>query len=1151
MKDATLASVFRPATRFHRSTDLVRDFGTAGALEGYFLTDFVKECLARITQGANEGSSARAWRLTGDYGSGKSSFALFLAESLSHPQRLPARLQTEVFSSLPKLRKASYVPLLVVGAREPMSLAIVRGLLKLTQQLFPSKSGLEERLVKLSRATDTISDQVVTDLVEEVTHKIVSQRKGTGLLLILDEVGKFLEYAAQHPDRQDVFLLQKLGERASRSADEPFLFVCLLHQGFNAYADSLATPAKREWEKVAGRLEEIPFQQPLDQVVLLLAAALNPDARRLKQNQLAGLQKSMDAAIRLGWYGATSSRTTLRNQATALYPIDPMVVPVMVRTFQRYGQNERSMFNFLFSFEPLGLQAFAATSLSEATPLRLHHFYDYVRANLGHRLAVASYRTHWSVIESVVESFPAHDTLDVQVMKAVGMLNLLNSDEALPTEEAVSWAVAGADEAGRDQVKEVLRRLRSNKHLFFRGAGRGYCLWPHSSVDIDARYEDAKRAIPAVDSWAQAISRLLDTRPLVARRHYIEKGNLRYLRVVYCSVAELADRAKQEPVDADGQILVPLCETETEHRQAVKFAAEASITGKHSYIRLIAVPRSLDRLSGIVLDSLRWDWVATHTPELNNDRYAREEIVRFQTDALNRLERSVQDLVGLNRSSGRLQLSWFHQGKPIPVPNGRELVGLLSTLCDELFDRAPRIHNELVNRHQLSSAAAGARMRLLECMFASADQPGLGLPEDKSPPEKSMYLSVLKETGLHRASEAGSWTLGEPINRDPGNVRPAIQAIRRFLERHADERVSVSKLMAHLRQPPYGVRDGIIPILLAVVTIADQKDIAVYENGTFLRDVGKDAFLRLSKNPERFDIQFCRIEGQRAEMFQQLAGLLTNRTESTKAPELLDLVRDLCGQVASLPEYSRQTQRLSKRALAVRAAILGAQEPVRLVFHQLPQACGFGVFGPTTSVSAREAKSFAQTLKDAVEEIRAAYPALEGRIVEALAQQLDVANSNPGKVREQLSRRAEILLPRVSDLKLKALCLRLEDSFLPLNQWVESVGSLLGLRPPTKWKDEDEQTFDRELLELSGQFLRAEAVTFALGEGKKSGQAIRVALTQPTGKERQQVLFVSEDQTADFERLKDEISKLVIKHRHIGLAAASQVLWEQIKAQPK
>lgn len=75
--------------------------------------------------------------------------------------------------------------------------------LALRRNIFPTKGALEERLAKLSRSENTISDQVVTDLVEEVTHKIVSLRRGAGLLLILDEVGKFLEYAAQHPDRQD------------------------------------------------------------------------------------------------------------------------------------------------------------------------------------------------------------------------------------------------------------------------------------------------------------------------------------------------------------------------------------------------------------------------------------------------------------------------------------------------------------------------------------------------------------------------------------------------------------------------------------------------------------------------------------------------------------------------------------------------------------------------------------------------------------------------------------------------------------------------------------------------------------------------------------------------------------------------------------
>lgn len=1148
MTDNTLASALRPATRFLRSTDLVRDFEDPSALTGYYLTEFGKQCFARITEGLSAGSSARAWRLTGDYGSGKSSFALLLAASLAEGRRLPPRLQAEIGAVQPHARQARYVPLLVTGSREAMAVAIVRGLHDLHQKHFArAKSGLDDRLKRYSQSDGPIADHVVVQLVQEVTAKLIEHKIGRGLLLVLDEVGKFLEYAALYPDKQDVFLLQKLGEYASRSGEEPFLLVCLLHQGFNAYADALATGTKREWEKVAGRLEEIQFQQPLDQVVLLMASALNGDASRFDEKQLKGFRQSMDIAIQLGWFGATSSRATLRQQAAGLYPIDPFVVPVLVRLFQRYGQNERSVFNFLFSYEPMGLTAFASCELKTAVPFRLHHFYDYVRVNLGQRLSVASYRSHWVVIESVIDSFPAEDEMELQVMKTVGMLNLLNNDDLVPTEPALQWAVAGAKEDGHKAVSRALRRLRAAKLVFYRGEGRGFCLWPHSSVDIEARYDEAKREIPHVGSWAKAISGLLDTSPLVARRHYIATGNLRFLRVVYCAVADLSKHAAAEPVDADGAIIVPLCENDQEHRTALKLAPPASAATRAEFIRLIAVPRSLDRLAGIILDSLRWDWVVTHTPQLNNDQYARDEVSRFRADALNRLERAVQDFVGLNRTSSRLQLAWFHRSERVRLDTGRDLLSFISNCCDDAFAKAPAIHNELVNRRALSSAAAAARMRLIELMFLHADKPDLGIPAGKNPPEKSMYLSVLKNTGLHREVGPGHWELGEPRASDPCRVRSALQEIRDLLEKHADQRYSVNALMAHLRRPPFGLRDGIIPLLLAVVAIADKRDVAVYENGTFLRDVGRDAFLRLSKNPERFDIQYCKIDGARAELFQQLVGLLKLRDRAAKKPELLDLVRDLCKLVADLPEYARNTKKLGKRALAVRTAILEAQEPVVLVFHQLPVACGFAKFGPSSAPTAREAESFANALRDAIEEIRGAYPALETRVLRALAQSFDFGHKNFATMRLELAERAEAIAVLASDIKLKGLALRLMDPALPQEQWVDSVGSFLGLRPPTKWKDEDEDVFSRELALLSGRFKRAEAVVFATPGQKIGARALRIALTKADGSERQQVLFVSPGEEKALHLLKVEIARLVAQNPHVGLAAASQVVWEELK----
>jgi len=1149
MSEKPLSSAFRPTKRFLRSTDLVRDFDDPSALNGYCLTDFTQHCFTRIADGLAPSSSARSWRLTGDYGSGKSSFALLLAAGLSDGYRLPRHIQERLLPQIPRLRNVHYVPLLVTGTREAMAVAIIRALWELHQKHFSrgAKSALEERLQKLSESKVYIPDHIVVQLIQEVTTKLIANKKGTGLVLILDEVGKFLEFAALYPEKQDVFLLQKLGEYASRSGSEPFIFICLLHQGFNAYADALATGTKREWEKVAGRLEEIYFQHPLDQIVVLLASAINLDTSKIDSAQIKSIRSSMEAAIRLSWFGAAASRGTLRDYAARLYPLDPFVLPVLVRIFQRYGQNERSIFSFLYSFEPHGFHDFAARDLKTATPFRLHHFYDYIRVNLGHRLAVASYRSHWSVIESVIDSFPASDEIDVRVMKTIGILNLLNNDDLMPTEEVLQWAIAGPDEEGKKWVNSALSRLKKAKIVFFRGEGRGFCLWPHSSVDIEARFDEAKRQIPRIGNFSKAISNLLDSRPIVARRHYIETGNLRFLRIIYCSVSEIEEHVKLDPNNADGSIIVPLCENSNEHGQAIKQAQISSMTKSADFIRLIAVPRALDRLSGIILDSLRWDWVVTNTPELNNDRYAREEVSRFRTDALNRLERGVHDLVGLSRTSGRLQLTLFSKGEKVPIHSGRDLLTFVSKCCDAAFSKAPIIHNELINRQSLSSAAAAARMRLIELMFSHANKPMLNIPEGKNPPEKSIYLSVLKKTGLHRIGPNGDWALGEPVEDGPCKVGNALREIRKHLEANADQRLSIAVLMQHLRRPPFGLRDGLIPLLLAVIAIADKRDVAVYENGTFLRDVGKDAFLRLSKNPEKFDIQYCKIEGSRAELFQQLVGLLKLPYRNEKDTELLGLVRELCDILAKLPDYTRTTNKLSKRALAVRAAILSAQEPITLIFYQLPEACGFQRFGPTTPVSTREAQSFAGVLKDAIEEIRCAYPALESRILQSLGQSFDYGQKSAEDMRRSLAERAERVSYNATEMRLKAFSMRIEDTLLTMAQWIESVGSLLGLRPPSRWKDEDENVFTNELATMSGRFKRAEAVYFASNSAKANDRAMRVALTHGDGTERHQVVFVSQEDEAALRQMKAEIGRLIAKRKQIGIAAASQVIWDELK----
>lgn len=266
MTDVKISKLLNIQRRFLRSAQLERDFHDPAALQGYVVTTQTRQSFDRIVEGLDIKSGQRAWRITGDYGSGKSSFALLLAQLFSGKDSdLPPQIRKCLDLSKIRQSRIRLLPILVTGSREPLAVAISRSLCNALDGTFDgrSKSKVLENLKEaLSDSTVVISDQSALQFLLDANSELIAKEKAQGLLIILDELGKFLEFAAYHPDRQDIFLLQRLAELSTRSGKEPIFTIGLLHQGFNAYANQLSQSAQREWEKVAGRFDEILFDQP-------------------------------------------------------------------------------------------------------------------------------------------------------------------------------------------------------------------------------------------------------------------------------------------------------------------------------------------------------------------------------------------------------------------------------------------------------------------------------------------------------------------------------------------------------------------------------------------------------------------------------------------------------------------------------------------------------------------------------------------------------------------------------------------------------------------------------------------------------------------------------------------------------------------------
>ena len=1159
----TIASLFHINPRFLRSIHLERDFSAPDSCTEYIPTDFTKSCLERLAEGLSANSTRRAWRLTGDYGTGKSSFALFLAHLYSgHQNGQLEQLQRSINTEGIYFDNPGLTPILVTGNRSSLRNALQLALRKSLAITNPniSKAKLPPRLrriveisaedaplqVEFQSNQDEIpgigDEEIVEGLIQFSTF-IKSESKGAGVLLIVDELGKFLEFAAMYPERQDIYLLQQLAEAASRSGDTPLFVLGLLHQGFSAYADHLDGASRQEWEKVAGRFEEILFNQPLEQVIPLLSSALGVKTKDVPVQHREQARTQMEFALERGWYGPVPLHDGLLDKAAKLFPLDPLAVPIIVRTMHRFGQNERSLFSFLQSSEPFGLQAYAAQhSLGNARPYRIHDFYDYVRANLSHSLNLTSVQTHWSAIDSVISGYASGKSLEIEVMKTVGMLNLLNANDLLPTETVVVQAVAGTREDLHIDVRDATETLKHEKRVLYdRGIVGGLCLWPHTSVDLNAAYKNAQRTVGSIQGVSERIKAYLEPRPIVARRHYIQTGNLRHFEIQYLSASEFAQSMPPLNEGVDGKIIIVLCDSLQERQQALQVAESIN----HPQV-IIAIPTPLHSVAGYLWDFLCWEWVGRNTLELNTDPYASEEVSRQQDAARIRLEKRISDLIDLRGYSGEMRFDWFSEGEQLSFSTGQQLLKHLSDVCDRVFAKAPKIQNELMNRQNLSSAAAGARMRLIGAMFEKEFQPNLGMQGHKRLPEMSMYLSILKPGNIHVEGEK-TWYIQEPSpDADQYYILPTLKRIDGLLKSEADKKLNVSSLFTELRKPPYGVRDGLIPFLLAIYIVAHRQDIAVFEDGTFLREMRGDDFLRLIKAPEYFEIQHSEIEGIRASVFDRLIKVLgIQQTSDERNTRILDVVQPLCSFVVELPEYVHNTKKLSQAAIDVRDKLMSAGEPAPLLFRALPIACGHPQFDVTESVDNTRVQDYAEELKLYLTELKNAYTELLERLKSAIFEAFDVMDSNSQR-RSSLVKRAEALRVSVSESQLKALCGRLSDKNLSETKWIESVASFIASKPPSYWVDSDESTFQNKLAEFAERFKHVESIYFGTIGIPEGSNGIRLSITRTDGSEHAEVMYPRPEEEKELADIQKQIQALLKKHNRLGLAAIARAVWDEL-----
>ena len=526
----SLAQHIGVSTIYTRSVNIERDKDLRYS-NNYILTSRGIQTLKSIIARFPAKDVPRAWSLIGPYGAGKSSFALFLASLLSNPAtskqsvRLLKDRDPALAKAINKETKGTegYLTVMISGTPESLEFRYLRALYYAMTNYYQHRKGKKPDIFKkmhLVLANKELSTAELISITQDC-QRTLSLSGCPGILIVFDELGKFLEYESLRQESSSIFLLQLLAEHAYKNHSTKLFIVVLLHQSIERYAVGVSEYLKNEWAKIQGRFEEIPYLDSPEQVLRIVEKAIVPTSS-FSANIEAKIKRTVQSTIKILHKESLlgEARESMEGLFKNLYPLHPLSAIILPYLCQLISQNERTLFSYLSSAEHNGFREM----LNKTEPGKFilpAHIFDYFLMNQatlgGDHLA----QRRWAEVVAATERMNNLGVLELGLLKTIGIINLLGNRGGIRASASILTSVYGA------KTKELLTSLLRPSAIVHRKFNNEYRIWQGSDFDLDKAVTQHTRQIGSF-SLADELSDNMQLPPIVARKYSIEKGALRY-----------------------------------------------------------------------------------------------------------------------------------------------------------------------------------------------------------------------------------------------------------------------------------------------------------------------------------------------------------------------------------------------------------------------------------------------------------------------------------------------------------------------------------------------------------------------------------------------------------------------------------------------
>ena len=1047
------------------STNIVRD----GSKQiDYVVTPNTKEIFDRIF--VNNYGSNKSFNLIGNYGTGKSTFLWALEKNLN---------REEIFFNNISSDSDNIVDFEFI-------------------KIIGENSSLLNVLSKALKLRGEFSNAKIIKALERLRLRALKERKG--LVLIVDEFGKFLEYASRNKHTDELYLLQQISEWANNDSNETY-FIITLHQNFASYGKNLSNQDKLEWEKIKGRFVDLVFNEPVEQLIYFASKKLKefliPEKLELNFSKLTNL---IQGSKLVG-----HNKIINENLSNSLYPLDWLSSNVLVNSLQRYGQNERSLFSFLNDDTDYSIQNLNGDFYT------ISNVYDYLvnslatDINSGDNPHRAQWLSTFRALERAELIFEEDYFNASEVIKTIGLVNIFSKAGGSFNNDFISEYFSltrGID------VTEILQKLKTAGIVRFYKHSNKINFLEGTDLDLEQELITISKEINPNFSISSEIKNRVNLPVLLIKRYSFETGTKRFFEYrVFDSFDDLSDA---EGV-LDGHINLVFDEIKI---------SKIKNKSKEFPSNIFVLYKNASQIKNEVLMIIKYDkLLEKHQQDINALKLLNEER-KFHLDQL-------ENLV-INKLFNNEKNIWINNGVVEPILSKHKLYEWLTQICYSIYKKTPSFNNELINKQFISTPISTARKYLIRALLENEHLENLNFDKDRFPPQKAIYISLLKKTGIHKKNKnLGYYELSKPLQ--DSNLYELWGQSEKFLQSSLSNKRNLIEFYELLQRTPYKLKKGFIDFWIPIFLIAKKEDFALFHtDGGFVPYITEDTLDLIHKKPQDFLIKSYDVSGLKVnllESYKELVQIGDSRTKGTKST-FLSIFGNFLRFQRGLKKYSLKTSKLSSKAIKLREAIVASKDPEDALFNLIPSALGFHSIAIKEDVEVLN--SFTNHIQETIREIRNAYDELLNRIEKSIVESFYCSSMDFEIYKAEIVLKTEGIrkssLGKVQSVFYQRIVSPLDDRV----SWIKSVADVAIGKNIDELLDEEEPLLFDNIKDLSLGLVKASEIS-QFNANSNQETLFSFGFFSETGEFVDDTLVVNMNISDEFKKVKSQVNETISK----------------------